>query len=250
MTNTSELRGLVADDDYAPPGKILVQERQGWHKASLNEMFDSTPHLRDVQYEFQRTLKDWIVHMKDDWWRGINHYDKITMIRHGVLMRELVDEKGQTNLMRKVTAASLIFDFEVPKALFCLDEVVVDWTLRYLVATEPQRIDLDTIPKFDEYVHVPDFSSTVKVFMTNQHLLAAIFDSKRPPNIVHMRENLGYPMNLSSQLTVVQLRKILSAIYLSAGLAIPTDYIYVDMDVHDFVKKVGNFEVQFKEKAL
>lgn len=237
---TQEEAMPTAEEDKI--GRVEVAVREGWVTVKLEDLLASTQNIVDTQTLYRNSLHKWGLHVTDKWWQGLQPYTRAAVITHANYMRQVLDDKGIERLSRNVTTSSILFGFSVPRSLFILDEGVIERVLRYLVLTEPIRVDMDRVTFWEPYLPVPHLNHMVNTFLSSNTLMNTLFDHKRPPSAYVVHTLLVATMPMKVKLTLNQTRKILTCIYLAAGVSVPRDYVYIDMDVHDFVLRIGEHE--------
>lgn len=243
--NQDTLEQAISPPHEPPPVEAMcdVHVERGWVTVKWESILEASPGMMGVLEEFRRTLPEWKNHITDEWWYGLRPYDAVDAVANCVHMGEMMGPDSRLQLSRKVTASGILFEKPIPQALFVLDQHVVDIVMRYKVLTTPVRVDLAVMSGWQPYLPVPNLADVVRSIAHNQHLMYHIFGEKLQPNLVFMRTHLGFPMNLSASFTPDQLRKVMTCLFLTAGLPVPLDYLYVDMEVNDYVLKTGDYEI-------
>lgn len=222
-----------------------IREEAGWVTVTLEDMLACSTKMLRAYAEFDRTVDEWEGHIQDDWWMRFRPWHPLDMIDTTVNMAEFTGPLWRQEHSRNVTAAGIIWQNKIPRGLFLLDELTVEHVMRYMALTKPIPVFLEGVQVWKPYLAMPanqQLAPLVRALSTFKPLLAHMFSLGKPPNLMFLRAHLGYPMNLSA-FTPDQLRKLFTCIYLTMGLPVPRDYLYLDMDVHDYVLKVGEYEV-------
>lgn len=225
-------------------GEVQIMPVQGWITLSLTDLFAATPVLKSVFAEYRATVGQWAHQIPQEWWQGIRAYPRVSAMTHANHMRTVLNEDELKILKMKMTACALIFDKAIPQACFLLNEKTIEMVLRYLALTETAQVTIEKVDVWEEFLPMPHrLDLLVNNFLCHPPIASNLFsDTDRPPSLWCVANLLVPTLKNTPQLTDNQVRKILTCIYLAAGISIPMDFLYIDMDVHDFVLKHGEYE--------
>lgn len=222
-----------------------ITEEAGWVTVKLEDMLECSSKVLYAYQEFHDTVDQWADHITEDWWMRMRPWHPLDMIETCVNMYPMVGEQWKQKHARNVTASGIVWKSPIPRGLFLLDTITVDQVMRYMALTKPINVDLPNVTVWKPYLPMPagqQLAPLVQGLAAFKPLLGHMFALTKPPNLIFARAHLGYPMNLMA-FTPDQLRKLFTCIYLTLGLPVPRDYLYLDMDVHDYVLKLGEHEV-------
>lgn len=243
----SELEMVDVPEAAQGPADVVVPNHYvlGWRRIHLHELMACDPAMEVALNRYRDQYALWHDKLNPSWLALMHNYDKPTLAANAVRLPEVYPAPWIEEYRRCVTASSIIYGFEVPDASFQMDLVTLEYVFRYYCLMEPRSVDTKAVASFSTYLPMPgNLAELCAAVSQNVILMMTLLDKAVAPNIHYMRTMLGSPMNLSASFTNDQLRKVMTGIYLRAGLQVPRDYLYLDLDVVDYVNMVDTYEYQ------
>lgn len=211
--------------------KFICTVKDGWVKVDFEvEQFPAI-----VQEAVELLSRNPITEANKTWMKMIKPHSRSELIGLSVYaLRQEGREETVNNLKRLVSAGAVIYGYEVPNALWMLDKQTVHYVLGYMGMTRPIHVDLDNYA-LDGYVPT-NLDKRVNEILHVSKENPVLFELRRPVNFYALMKD-----DLTEQEMLAR-RKELTCVYLIAGLPVPRDYCYVDVEVYDFVKRAGAYE--------
>ncbi len=223
-----------------------VKNNNGWCLIDIDKHLDETT-TNIIIKAFKETELEWSEKFPLIWFRNIRFFTVSEMFLINLNFKNHLKEHKEEELLlfkRLLTISSILFKFEIPISLVQLDKYTIELLYKYIIMTECFTIDSkNTLPGTDkEFIQINNFDKCI-VRVLNNPFFTNIFGNyqhyrHRHQNILVLYEGViatEREMSLLKNLSILQFRKIMTAIFLMNQIEIPKDYIYIDMQVLDYV---------------
>ena len=224
----------------------------GWTKVSLSTLFkiDSITEA----YENISNNDEWKHTVLVTWLENIKPYTAIELLKLTHSERKSKsDIESIIEHKRLMTVSSIFYDFAIPSKLYLLDDKTLEYLLQYTYLNEIVYVKkdfLETNIKNNE-VFVKDIDYYVDRLFTNpffKNMINRFADNnggyKCLPNIYVLYEQImkNFPSEDDfTKLDIYEFKKIVSCLFLSCGIAMPRNYVYVDQEIIDWLNSEGSY---------
>lgn len=182
------------------------------------------------------------------WMYKVTFYPKEILIKTAIYISQ--DTKEHTdNIKRCITASAHTHGVTIPESLCLMDHKTAEMILLYCHLHCLRTINIKEAV-LSELVTVNNLSSVIDSILGNRELIGLLWSAKVPPNVHTVMKTVTIT-TVQETKKLQGYQKVLTCIYLKAGLPIPDDYVYIDIEVHDYVTRSGMYENhEFKDSRV
>ena len=236
VNRIKKLVSLFYKKTYTPSMKITYKD--GWMSIGGN-VYDLNTALNEALKIYEPVYKDTDLNLHGSWMHMVANHTKDSLVKTAIYIKQETEQEAD-NIKRCVTVSAHMHGISIPESLCLMDNRTALMVLIYAKLRQKKVIDVDNQPMSD-FVHVHKLPQIIESILKNSAIMHILFFSEVPPNIHNFIKNIRFTtIDKETQLHAYQ--KVLTCIYLKAGLAIPSDYFYFDIEVHDYVKRSGIYE--------
>jgi hypothetical protein len=225
-----------------------VAEHDGWVSINLEEAIPKENLVVIVQ-ELLKTESEWIDKIPIAWFRNIGWFNNTQLFSFSYNIKNSKKDETHEDILltkRLLTVSCILYKFKLPLNLIQIDHDTVIILAKYIIITKLYWIDANTtLPGTSkELVNVPNLNNAVKKVLNNtffQYTINNLNEKNRWPNFIILYEGIlnNEPEDSTLKyLTLFQMKKVVSALLLLNKIAIPRDYLYLDLQVIDFANNV------------
>lgn len=225
-----------------------ITEHDGWASIELEEAIPKETLIVIIQ-ELLKTENEWINSIPIAWFRNINWFNNTQLFSFSYNIKNSKKSDDDIDILltkRLLTVSCILYKFKLPLNLVQIDYDTVIILAKYIIITKQYWIDSTTsLPGVSkDYINVPSLNSYVKKVLNNsffQYVVNNLNDRPKWPNFIVLYE--GILANESEEsslkyLNLFQMKKIITSLMLLNKIAIPRDYIHLDIDVLDYANNV------------
>lgn len=248
-SKSQTLQEQTDEEDFEECSVEIMKD--GWIKVDRDEFFGMA-NAQAAANNLESCMSKWIYEIDEAWWRMFHFRNRLTVLHEGLIAKDTLNPDMYEGFKRAITASSIAYDFAIPIGLFVMDRAVILNALKYKVMTEPLRVDLKEI-EFNGYVQINSLKNLIYGLMRYSAVTTA-FNNDIIPNASYLYGVLkNNPTTLKASLAVntmlenpgglMQFKKAMTCVYLCNGLPVPRDYMYLDVEVMDYVDKSDKYEL-------
>ncbi len=234
-----------ASKEVAPEAEdeqVFVQIKEGWVSMDLQK-FITMPASSVMFSKLIETKHDWQDSCTTAWFTGIHFRTKAFCVKLALEMRAKRVEDKQVDIKRRATASAIIFEFPLPQSLWLYDYESAMIVLKYLVLTQSVKVDVRKLT-LQEFVKVGNLQERIDKLVALPVFMNSFAAQSRPPSFDALYAHMVATKEMAPNEEYI-FKKILSCVYLTAGICIPLDYLYVDIEVSDYVLKNDDYDPMY-----
>lgn len=231
-----QLVGLANTEGYKPT--IDITYRNGWMSIGGN-VYTPSIALKEALKIYETDYKEEDLSKHGYWMHLVANHSKDSLVKTAIYVQQEAPKEAD-NIKRCVTVSAHMHGVSIPESLCLMDRTTALMILIYAKQREMKVIDVDNQPMSD-FVHVHKLPQIIDSVLRNSSITRLLFSQKVPPNIHNFMKNIRFT-SIDKDKGLQAYQKVLTCIYLKAGLSIPSDYFYFDIEVHDYVKRSGTYE--------
>lgn len=222
--------------NYKPTMGITYHN--GWMSIEGN-VYKPNVALSESLKIYSPTDMDTDINLHSSWMHLVASHSKDSLVKTAIYLKQEPQDRAD-NIKRCVTVSAHAHGITIPESLCLMDKKTALLVLIYAHHRRLVTIDIEKQP-MSEYVQVSKLAQFVSSVLKSNTLMPLLFSQEVPPNI-HNFMNSVQLVGIEGDRKIQSYQKVLTCIYLKAGLPIPHDYLYFDIEVHDYVKRSGNYE--------
>lgn len=224
----------------------------GWTKVSLSTLFDVDSIVE--AYASISNDEEWKETISVPWLENIRIYSAIELLKLTHSEKRTKSSIESINEHKRLmTVSSIFYNFAIPSKLYLLDDIALEYLLQYTFLNEIVYVRKDLLNSRikNNEVFVKDIDYHVDALFSNpffKSLINKFADInggyKCLPNIYVLYDQVmkNFPPNDDfKKLDVYEFKKIVSCLFLSCGIAMPRNYVYVDQEVIDWLNSEGYY---------
>lgn len=230
--------------------EIRFIESNGWCHATVEGILSLESVVLALKHN-TNTEDEWITTINNEWWINIRKHTRFELLAAAMEIDHLSnikEDKDRNDFIKRcVTVSCILFSDLTPSKLILIDNITVNMLCRYLILTCPVTIDPENSLPGNDVIVLKPFNvneSILRVLENNEFIRMLEEVDNRLPNFLNLynsiinneigKNRFRKEISSLSMLDLFQLKKVISCIFISAGIQIPRDYIHLDMDVIDY----------------
>lgn len=210
----------------------ITQLRDGWVSSSVGNLL-----LRDsVQASYkalEASTSTWQDSCTQEWFLSFQNLSKVRLMEIGMHVSQIEDKNEVERIKQCITIGSFLFGYAVPVNLFSINENSLSNVLLYKILTKPVRVDYKEY-NLDPSYWVNDFESVIKTLL-KLPVVASVFNAGANPCNVFLLKSSIDKIKPGLLVDLIALKKAMTALYLTNHPWIPLDYLYLDVQVFDYI---------------
>jgi hypothetical protein len=229
----------------APAARVEVLSKMGWVSLSF-QIFMGLKATSAAMEELAVNQAAWSQACDDGWFTGIHHRSRASTVKVALDMKSALHTDKHLQIKRKLSASAILFSFDLPKALWVFDEETVLMVMKFAILTQMVSVRLEEV-ELKPYVQVPDLLKRIDRLVSFVLIRNLLDSTSRYPSFVSLFTMFCLNGEYRAEEKLV-FKKVLSCVFLNAELCLPFDYLYIDIEVSDFISKADTFEVPDKNR--
>jgi hypothetical protein len=233
--------------------KLVMMYVHGWVSLSCQKLLElnNTKHALN---ELRAMITQWVGYCDVNWFRSLHSCTKSQLVAFSVILNNVTNEDRKIAVKRNLTASAVLFNFSIPMDYWHFDEETSLIICKYLILCDRVKIDINKYT-LDDYAHYSSdykrFSLLVEQMVQQPQVCNVVASMQRTPNFWCLYESV-MTKNLKEkvgEVSPIVFKKILTILYLNIGISIPLDYLYMDVEVFDYLNKTGKYKQSGVEQA-
>lgn len=227
----------------------------GWTKTTLSSLFK----IESIHDTYKHICKNdqWKDSISVLWLENIRIYSASELLKLSHSEKKSKSDKDSIlDHKRLLTVSSIFYDFPIPSKLYFLDTITLEYLLQYTYLNEIVYVKKDMLASKIKVIEVfvKDIDYFVDRLLSNpafKNLINKFADSnggyKYLPNIYVLYDQVmkNFPGEDDfKKLDIYEFKKIVSCLFLSCGIAMPRNYVYVDQEVIDWLNSEGAYSIE------